>query len=222
MSKQISAVSQVLIRHKLLYIRSVIAELCNPSNGQHVAASASPLKQLRRPARLPRATSAHTLAEDLGRYQFRVVAADVADAVMSIGGLIFDRAMAGWDVSVVIDADSDRDIDDRPIRILGARVTNMPAGPQRAAMLPARRMLAVAADVIVNNDAVRRQVLAAGNDAATEVLLWGGDHPPSLNCKYIPVRHRPSAAAHVFKSHALAAGGAMTAEPADEGFYSMA
>jgi hypothetical protein len=187
-----------------------------------VAASASPLKQLRRPAGLPRATSARTLAEEFGRHQFRVVAADVADAVISIGGLIFDRAMAGWDVSVVVVADSERDIDDRPIRILGARVTNMPAEPQRAAMLPARQILAVAADVIVNNDAVRRQVLAAGNDPATEVLLWGGDHPPSLNCKYIPVRHRPSAAAHVFKSHALAAGGAMTAQSADEGFYSMA
>jgi hypothetical protein len=222
MSKQIPEVSQVLVHLKLLYIRSVILELRNPSNGQHVAASASPLKQLHRPARPPRETSALTLAEDFGRYQFQVVAADVADAVMSIGGLIFDRAMAGWDVSVVVDADSEHDIDDRPIRILGARVTNMPAGPQRAAMLPARQMLAVAAGVIVKNDAVRRQVLAAGNDGATEVLLWGGDHPPSLNCKYIPVRHRPSAAAHVFKSHALAAGGAMNTRPADEGFYSMA
>jgi hypothetical protein len=140
----------------------------------------------------------------------------VADAVVSAVGLIFDRAMAGWDVSVVLDADSERDIDDRPIRILGARVTNMPTGPQRP------QMLAVAADVIVKSDAVRRQVLAAGNDAATAVLLWGGGHPPSLNCKYIPVRHRPSAAAHVFKSHALTAGGAMTAQPADEGFFSMA
>jgi hypothetical protein len=194
--------------------------LCNPSNGQHVPASASPLKQLRRPARLPRATSAHTLAENFGRYQFRVVAADVADAVMSIGGLIVDRAMAGWDVSVVVDADSDRGVDDRPIRILGARVTNMPAAPQ--AVLPAGQMLAVAANVVVKNDAVRRQVLAAGNDAAIEVLLWGGGHPPSLNCKYIPVRHRPSAAAQLFKSHALAAGGAVAAQPADEGFYSMA
>jgi hypothetical protein len=194
--------------------------LCNPSNGQHVPASASPLKQLRRPARLPRATSAHTLAENFGRYQFRVVAADVADAVMSIGGLIVDRAMAGWDVSVVVDADSDRGVDDRPIRILGARVTNMPAAPQ--AVLPAGQMLAVAANVVVKNDAVRRQVLAAGNDAATEVLVWDGDHPPSLNCKYLPVRHRPSAAAHVFKQHALAVGGAMTAQPADEGFFSMA
>jgi hypothetical protein len=181
-----------------------------------VAAPASPLTQLHRPARLPRTTSLWTTAEDFGRYRFQVVAVDVADAVVSAGGLIIDRAMAGWDVSVVLDADSERDIDDRPIRILGARVTNMPTGPQRP------QMLAVAADVIVKSDAVRGQVLAAGNDAATAVLLWGGGHPPSLNCKYIPVRHRPSAAAHVFKSHALAAGGAMTAQPADEGFFSMA
>jgi hypothetical protein len=146
-----------------------------------------------------------------------VFAADIADAVVSIGGLIFDRAMAGWDVSVVVAADSDRDIDDRPIRILGARVNTEPIRPQRTLML-----LAVAADVIVKSDSVRRQVLAAGNDGATEVLLWGHNHPPSLNCKYIPVCHRPSAAAQVFKAHALAAGGAVAAQSVDEGFYSMA
>ncbi|MGA9490743.1 MAG: hypothetical protein WBV80_10905, partial [Mycobacterium sp.] len=111
---------------------------------------------------------------------------------------------------------------DRPVRILGARVTVVPPGPQRAAVLRAPQLLAVAGDVIVNSDAVRRQVLAAGVDAATEVLLWGPDHPPSLNCKYIPVRHRPSAAAQVFKSHAMAAGEAIADQPADESFYSMA
>ena len=183
-----------------------------------MAAPASPLPALHRPA-LPRAASAR---EDFGRYQFQVVAADVADVVMSIGGLIFDRAMAGWDVSVVVGADGERAIDDRPVRILGARVTVVPPGPQRAAMLPAPQLLAVAGDVIVHSDAVRRQVLAAGDDTATEVLLWSPDHPPSLNCKYMPVRHRPSAAAQVFKSHAMAAGGAIADQAADEGFYSMA
>lgn len=140
----------------------------------------------------------------------------------SIGGLIFDRAMAGWDVSVVVAADGECDIDDRPIRILGGRVTNLPAGPPRSAMPPAAHMLAVSADVIVRCDAVRRQVLAAGSDAATEVLVWGDDHPPSLNCKYIAVRHRPSVAAQIFKSRVLAAGGAAATHSADEGFYSMA
>jgi hypothetical protein len=83
-------------------------------------------------------------------------------------------------------------------------------------------MLAVATDIMVRSEAVRRQVLAAGNDNATDVLLWGRYRPPNLNCRFVPVRHRPSAAAHVFKSHALAAGGAIAVGQADEGFYSMA
>lgn len=182
-----------------------------------MAAPASTLKHLHRPARPPRATSSRRAAEDVGRYEFQVFAADVADVVRSIGGLIFDRAMAGWDVSVVVGSDGDLDFDDRPIRILGARVSNDPARPPRATTL-----LAVAGDVILKSDAVRRQVIAAGNDGATEVLLWGQGHPPSLNCKYVQVRHRPSAAAQVFKAHALAAGGVIAAQPVDEGFYSMA
>jgi hypothetical protein len=75
--------------------------------------------------------------------------------------------------------------------------------------------------VLAKSEAVRRMVLAAGSDTATEVLLWGRRRPPQLNCKFVPVQHQPSAAAHVFKSHALAAGGAHAVHPADEGFYSM-
>ena len=81
-----------------------------------MAASASPLQQLDRPIPLPRASSPRSDLADFGRYRFQVVAANSADAVMSIGGLIFDRAMAGWDVSVVVDGGSDRPIDDRPIQ----------------------------------------------------------------------------------------------------------
>ena len=195
-----------------------------------MAAPASPLNQLRSlrgPGPLRGASSPHAVPKEFGRYQFHVLAASVSDAVRAIGGLIFDQAMAGWNVDVMVDADADRGIDDRPIRILGATVTNLrtthlPTNPHRAGMLPRSQMLAVATDVMVRSEAVRRQVLAAGSDSATDVLFWGRYQPPTLNCKFVPVRHRPSAAAHVFKSHALAAGGAMTTQPADEGFYSMA
>ncbi|MFZ0227610.1 MAG: hypothetical protein WA488_27015 [Mycobacterium sp.] len=175
-----------------------------------MAAPASPLKQLPRWA-----------PEDLGRYQFQVVTANVTDAVMAIGGLIFDRAMAGWDVSVVVQGDIDRCIDDRPIRILGGKVGHLAGRPNRAETLPRPHILAVATDVLVRSQAVRRQVAAAGDDNGTEVLLWGRFQPPNLNCRIVAVRHRPSAAAHVFKSHALAAGGATAVQPADEGFYSV-
>jgi hypothetical protein len=96
------------------------------------------------------------------------------------------------------------------------------AGLNRAGMVPRPQMLAVATDVMVKSEAVRRLVLAARTDNATEVLLWGRHHPPNLNCRFVPVRHRPSAAAHVFKSHTLAAGTPFAVHPAEEGFYSMA
>src|ERR1700733_10705269 len=109
---------------RLLYIRSVSQELCNPSNGQHVAAPASPLQQLHRPIPLSRASSPRSDSDDFGRYQFQVVAANITDAVMSFGGFIFDRAMEGWDIAVVVEGGTDRVIDDRPIRILGGRGPN--------------------------------------------------------------------------------------------------
>jgi hypothetical protein len=185
-----------------------------------VAAPASPLQQLHRPIPLPRASLPRRHLDEFGRYRFQVVAANIADAVMSIGGLIFDRAMAGWDVSVVVDGGFDRVIDDRPIRILGGRVAkrlDSLVGP------PARpHMLAVATDVMVKSEAVRRQVLAAGNGSEAEVLLWGRRRPTNLNRRFVAARHRPSAAAHVFKSQAMAAGGALVSRHGDEGFYSLA
>jgi hypothetical protein len=193
--------------------------LCNASNGQHVAPPASPLQQLHRPI-LPRASSPRSDLDDFGRYRFQVVAANIIDAVMSIGGLVFDRAMAGWDVSVVVDGGTDRVIDDRPVRILGGRVARRLEN--HAGLLARPHMLAVATDVMVKSEAVRRQVLAAGNHNAAEVLLWGRHHPTNLNCRFVAARHRPSAAAQVFKSQALAAGGALISHWADEGFYSLA
>jgi len=105
---------------------------------------------------------------------------------------------------------------------LGAKVGDLAGGPNRAGPPARPHILAVAPDVMVRNQAVRRLVLAAGNDNGTELLLWGRFQPPKLNCRFVPVRHRPSAAAHVFKSHALAAGGAIAVRQTDEGFYSMA
>jgi hypothetical protein len=204
-SKQISSVARFSFDARLLYIRSVNQSL---SNGQHVAAPASPLAQLNSPAQPPVAKSPRLAPQDSGRYRLHVVATNIADVVTSIGGLIVDRAMAGWDVTVAVDGD----VDDRSIRILGARVATTAAEPH---------VLAVATDVFVASEPVRRLALAARKGNTADVLLWGRRHPPNLNCRFVPVRHRPSAAAQVFKSHALAARGAVAAESTEEGFYSM-
>ena len=186
-----------------------------------MAAPASPLTQLDSPparAKSPRPAPAG-LDRSQDRYWLHVVATNVADVVTPIGGLIFDRAMAGWDVTVAVAGDIEGEAD-RAIRILGARVATT-AGPDGACSAPRPHVLAVATDVFVTNEPVRRLVLAARKGNATDVLLWGRCHPPNLNCRFVPVRHRLSAAAQVFKSHALAARGTFVAEPTEEGFYSM-
>jgi len=157
-------------------------------------------------------------SDELGKYQFQVVAGNIADAVRSIGGLIFDRSMAGWEVSVVVDGDTGAD--DRPLRILGARVAKRLSDPNHVLARP--HTLAVATDVMVRSDAMRRQVLAIGDDNETEILLWGRHHPTNLNRRFVAVRHQPSAAAQVFKAQALTAGGVPAMQRADEGLYSLA
>jgi hypothetical protein len=175
-----------------------------------VAAPTSLLKQLNSPALPPGASSARPAPADVERYQLHVFASSIADAVVSAGGLIFDRAMAGWDVTVVVDGDGVGS-DDRPIRILGGRVS----GPDQVVSVPGPQALAVATDVVVKSEQVRRLVFAARRaDQASP-------RPPNLNCRFVPVHHQPSAAAQVFKSHALAVGGAVGPQLTEEGFYSM-
>lgn len=196
---------------------AVSIETASSSNGHLVAAPASPLAELNSPADLLAATPADAKRYQ-DRYRLHVVATNVADLVTSIGGLIVDRAMAGWDVTVGVDSG----VDDRPIRILGARVATWTAGWDGAESTSRPHVIAVASDVFVNNESVRRLVLATHKRDATGVLLWGRRHPPKLNYTFVPVRHLPSAAAHVFKSHALIVRRAFAAEPAEERFYSMA
>jgi hypothetical protein len=189
-----------------------------------VAAPARSLTQLNNPASLPGAKSRRLTPEDTDRYQDRyrlhVVATSIADVVTSIGGLIFDRAMAGWDVTVAIAGHVEEGAD-RALRILGARVATV-AGTQSTGSAPRPHVLAVASDVFVANEPVRRLALAARRDDATEVLLWGRRTPPNVNGRFVAARHRPSTAAQVFKSHALAARRSFAAAPTEEGFYSMA
>jgi hypothetical protein len=106
-----------------------------------------------------------------------VLATNVADVVTSIGGLIFDRAMAGWDVTVEVERNLGREAD-RPIRILGGRAATLVARPDGAGSAPRPHVFAVATDVFVSNEPVRRLVRTARNGNATDVLLWGRRRPP--------------------------------------------
>ena len=137
------------------------------------------------------------------RYRLDVVAADVADVVRFAGGWLFDRTMAGWDVTVLL-ADH---ADERPLQILGAQILDLEYALATVGHRPAPQTLAAAANLFDGDSRVREGVLQALDQGATEVTLWGQSWPVELDSHVCLVEHRLSAAAQAFKAQALAAAG---------------
>jgi hypothetical protein len=137
------------------------------------------------------------------RYRLDVVAADVADVVRFAGGWLFDRTMAGWDVTVLVAGHPD----ERPLQILGAATLDLEYALATVGHRPPPQTLAAAADLFGCDSRVRQGVLQALDQGATEVTLWGQTWPVELDDSVGLVEHRLSAAAQAFKAQALAAAG---------------
>ena len=154
--------------------------------------------------------------EDM-RYRLDVVAASVADVVQSAGGWLFDRAMAGWDVTVLVADRGDEQSDDRPLQILGAQALDLEyALAARASGVDTRpnpQAVAVAADLFGCDERIRQGVLQALDQGVTEVTLWGETWPAELEGSVGLVEHRLSMAAQTFKAQALAAALAVETVP---------
>jgi hypothetical protein len=135
------------------------------------------------------------------RYRLDVVAPTVLDAVKFAGGWVYDRVMAGWDVTVLIGGDEDV----RPLEILGAEVRDLESVLASWEERPNPQTIAVAADLFQRDDRLRQGVLSALDQGATEVTLWGKALPAELDSSVDSVQHQLSAAARAFKAQALAA-----------------
>jgi hypothetical protein len=152
--------------------------------------------------RTSRATRSKMASAALGKYQLEVTACDVADVVRSAGGWLFDRAMAGWDVTVVLTASGDV----RPLEILGLNAHLQE--PDDDASAPRRaRALAFSSGVVATDPQVRDGVLRALKRGLTEVTLWGDSWPAGADSGAETVEHALSGAARAFKAQALAALG---------------
>ncbi|WP_299559950.1 hypothetical protein [uncultured Mycolicibacterium sp.] len=134
------------------------------------------------------------------RYRLDVVAPDVVDVVRHAGGWLVDRAMAGWDVTVLTYGDADI----RPLQILGVNALRFEDVVRSWRERPAPQTVAVAADLYDRDPRVRAGVRMAVQHGRTEVTLWGGDWPAEL-ADGTAVQHQLSAAARAFKAQALAA-----------------
>jgi hypothetical protein len=138
------------------------------------------------------------------RYRLDVVASGVLDVVGFAGGWLFDRAMAGWDVTVLLTDLADGQ-DDRPLQILGAQTMDLEDALASVETRPRPQALAAAADLFGCDSRVRHGVLLALDQGVTEVTLWGETWPAELHDSVGLVEHRLSSAAQIFKGRALAA-----------------
>ena len=135
------------------------------------------------------------------RYRLDVVAASAADVVQSAGGWLYDRVMAGWEVTALVP----HGYDTRPLRILGVQASD--ADPRFALAGSTSQSLAVSAEAFTADARVRDKVLESLNDRLTEVALWGDGWPLGVNRAMTRAQHVLSAAARRFKGYALAATG---------------
>ncbi|MFV8052752.1 hypothetical protein [Mycobacterium sp. 48b] len=132
------------------------------------------------------------------QYELNVVADGVADVVSGIGGWLFDRAMAGWRVSVAVDEVGD----ERALRILGLKAVGL-SGLWRSAEADAVVMTAIGTSRFESGD----HGLTVRNPDG-DVVFFGSRGPEGLGLEVQRARYRPSAAALAFKAYALAVAGA--------------
>ncbi|WP_445162559.1 hypothetical protein ACTXG5_04590 [Mycobacterium sp. Dal123C01] len=137
------------------------------------------------------------------RYRLDVVAGSAVDVVHSAGGWLYDRVMAGWEVTVLLPGNDDA----RALRILGVGVVDTESEFVPTAMGSTSQTLAVSAEAFTADERVRDKVLKSLDDRLTEVALWGDGWPLGVNRGMTSAQHVLSAAARKFKGYALAAAG---------------
>ena len=111
------------------------------------------------------------------RYRLDVVAPTVLDAVKFAGGWIYDRVMAGWDVTVLIGNDEDV----RPLQILGADTLDLESVLASWEHPPPSTDRCGRGRTVRSRSAGAPHVLNALDQGATEVTLWGERLPAELD-----------------------------------------
>jgi AcrR family transcriptional regulator len=107
-------------------------------------------------------------------------AIDIVAELIRLGqaGWLFDRSMAGWDVTVLL-TDLAACPDLRPLQIIGVHTLDLEDALGAVESRPHPQALAAAADLFGCDSRVRQGVLQALDHGVTEVTLWGRAGRPS-------------------------------------------
>ena len=149
------------------------------------------------------------------RYRLDVIAANAVDVVGSAGGWLYDRVMAGWEVTVLLPDSRDT----RSLRILG--VADL--GGLRAESAPRPRWTRPA-KAWPSAPRLHRRCAGPRQGAqrrwtirSTEVALWGDGWPLGVDREMTRAQHVLSPGRRGFKGAALAAAGiaAVSVDPTE-------
>ncbi|MFV8047936.1 hypothetical protein [Mycobacterium sp. 48b] len=155
----------------------------------------------------------HARHRDL-RFRLAVLAHSVQEAVESAGGLICDRAMNGWHVTVV--ATDLRHANS--MQILGADVVDFNEALSVRGRGPQPHALALSVGLLREQPQVRNELMDTIKQGRTEVAMWGSEWPSEMEGLVTSVEHRLTAAALAFKAQALLAGANSTVASRNEVF----
>ena len=146
------------------------------------------------------------------KYRLDVFASSPADVVCSVGGWLYDRVRAGWEVNVLLP----QQCDTRPLQVLGVEASDLDSHLSAASIGCPARGLAASAEMFASDTRIRQEVLTALDRWLTEVTLWHDGWPLAVGHRTITVQHVLSDAARAFKRHALTAAGiANTVDPTE-------
>ncbi len=132
-----------------------------------------------------------------------VVAPDIPELVTVIGGWLFDRAMAGWDVTALVNEDSDV----RPLRILGVGAAELDSVLSAYAPAFPAGVVSFAGHHYSSDPRTRELIRRVMDSGAAELIVWGDVCPAEFRARLLQVSYEPTIAAQVFKKHALVAVG---------------
>lgn len=136
------------------------------------------------------------------RHRLVAFAPTAASVVENAGGWMFDRVMAGWDVTVVV---TDH-VDTRPLEILGVRVVDLESAMTSKIRGPHPDSIAFDSGLCDVDNRFRVGVPKVFDGGlANEVTLWGVRKWDDDRRSVAPVEYRLSVAALAFKTYALSA-----------------
>jgi hypothetical protein len=143
------------------------------------------------------------------RPRLAIAGTSVADVVDHAGGLIFDKAMAGWNTIVLIPDIADA----RPLQILGTAPLDLESALARSDE-SVRRLdwppfdaVIASGSLLASDRRVRTTIADVLGRGSPRVVLWGLWDPHTIDVRFEQVEYGLSHAARVFKAQALMAAG---------------